>query len=104
MGILYITIYLIYFHIFIIKVKAHGDHFLEIPKVKTVLMENRRKEWDYYYHRLLVQCITIYKFNHVGKANEILIKLHECFVVQRKEIYDTANRTSQWFVLIYFCS
>ena len=66
------------------------DPLLEIPFIKTILQDYRKKTWRHYYHKLLLQCINGPKINSARNSLsvvKVLEHLYQCLVIQHEEIY-----------------
>ena len=71
-----------------------SDGIEEIPFIKKILYENRKKTWTYYTQKLLVQCIDEYRTGfsyNILTLDPHLRYLLTCLEIQRKEVVQTAK-------------
>ena len=72
-----------------------GDPLLEIPFIKKMLQDYRKKAWRDYYHRLLLQCVNGPKINcttNILSVTKVLEHLYQCLVTQHQEVYTAPQR------------
>ena len=75
------------------------DPFLEIPFIKKMLQDYRKKAWSDYYHKLLLQCINGPKINSLKitlSVMKVLEHLYKCLVKQHGEIYKAPQRIKKF--------
>ena len=75
------------------------DSLLEIPFIKVILQDYRKKVWRDYYHKLLLQCFNGPKINSIRNTlsvTNILEHLHQCIVTQHEKIYKAPQRIKKF--------
>ena len=71
-----------------------SDGIEEIPFIKRMLYENRKKTWSYYSQKLLVQCIKDHRTRFLHDLLPINLNfrlLLTCLDIQRKEVLQQAE-------------
>ena len=79
--------------------RTKSDPLLEIPFIKKILQDYRKKTWRDYYHKLLLQCINGPKINrtrNILSVMKVLEHLYQCLVTQHEEIYKAPQRIKKF--------
>ena len=75
--------------------RSTSDPLLEIPFIRKILQDYRKKTWRDYYHKLLLQCTNGPKINNarnILSVTKVLEHLYQCLVTQHEEIYKAPQR------------